>query len=157
LAFALRLLLLTMPSAARADDARDLARICVSEAGFETGSDCAAILAVLRDRTRVYGTLRRAMRAYSPRVFDRTRTDARRWIAFLRGEERPEGWPRGTRWVPARWFAVVEHARLLLASDAYPCNAAPHHWGAPWLDRSGWGWIRLECKTKNVFWRIGEA
>lgn len=61
-----------------------LARICVSEAGFEPSDDCAAIgAAIANGARRRHLTFQTFARAYSNRVFDVTRADARAYLAHL--------------------------------------------------------------------------
>lgn len=134
-----------------------LARILVSETGFVRGHDDAAIFAVLEHRARrMHVPLLQAMRRYSSRVFDRRRTDHRRWLAFLDGDERPHGWPRGTRWRPDAWADAVRTAEALLRGELkHGCSAWPEHWGARSLDRTRDRWRRVDCgPTQNVFWRL---
>jgi hypothetical protein len=137
-----------------------LARICVSEIGFDVGRgddldarrECAAIASVLRARDEVIdGDLGAAMRAYSSRVFDPTRRDPRAWIAHLRLDGRePAHWPTvvierapeadgASRVRPhppwaayrALWSGALDTARAVLAGEIdHACAAAPAHWGA---------------------------
>lgn len=136
-----------------------LARIIVSEAGWNRTDDGPAILEVLRDRSRRMDiTLLGAMRAYSRRTFSKARTDARRWIADLQWHaERPEGWPNNVRWEGLRkeqWLDILDFAGELLESDEPHCGA--EHWGAPSFDRPvRLGWRRVDCgSTKNIFWAV---
>jgi hypothetical protein len=147
--------------ASRPAEQLGLARICVSEAGWDRGPDCPAILEVLRDRSRKMRiTLLGAMRAYSGRTFDRARTDARRWIADLQWHAgRPEGWPRNANWEGRyrnSWQDMLLYAGQLLGSDDHPCKADPHHWAAPHFRRPfDLGWERVDCgETANAFWRV---
>lgn len=110
-----------------------IARVAVAEAGFdahETRED-AAIYAVLCSRAeRRHTSVRSALLAYSGLHFDARRT-RRRWLLELDATGRqPREWPRGVRWPRERW-------------------------GAAWLDRSAWGWRRIECEpgVRNAYWR----
>jgi len=132
-----------------------LARICVSEAGWEIGDDCGSILSVLRSRSeRMRIPLMQAMRAYSSRTFDRSRTDSRRWIAELSGN----GFPRGlAARHQSKWRQLLDHAGELLANPASTCDV--HHWGSNHgndLARAlRAGWTRVDCgDTKNAFWNM---
>lgn len=138
-----------------------LAQVCASEASVQTETDdCAAIAHVLRRRDRGRSIAVMA-RAYSSRVFDRGRTDGRRWVAHLRpSPSQPHGWPSTLpweRWRP-RWAALYQHAGAILAGEVpSPCERPPDHWGGPMDD---WraikaGWHRVDCgKTFNHFWAI---
>lgn len=148
---------------ARADDrlAVDLARVCVSEAGWNITPDCAGILSALRNRADKVGTsLPSMMRAYSRNVFNIARSDRRRWLAHLdsRGTK-PEGWPAHVSWDVHRpkWQAMIVHARELLADDSHYPTA--EHWGmtsGPDLERAlRAGWIRVHIEgARNAFWAV---
>lgn len=147
-----------------------LARICVSEAGFQTETnDCAAIHQVLKGR-KGRGSLLRIMRLYSSRTFDRERTDKRRWIAFLnpRGME-PKGWPERTaagtphpEWRHYRdlWMDMQEHVADVVSGEvSSPCSKEPDHWGSRYgidLRRAKRaGWKEVDCgETLNAFWSV---
>lgn len=147
-----------------------LARICVSEAGFQVETpDCAAIHRVLVER-RGRGSLLRIMRLYSDSTFDREREDRRRWIAWLHPSgKKPRGWPEETtkgtphpswKGYRSQWLAVYEHAGAILRGEVEPpCERAPHHWGMRGgIDlenaREG-GWNEVDCgDTMNAFWRV---
>lgn len=144
-------------------DRLHLARICVSEAGWDPGSECAAIHEVLVDRARVIGiSYRAAACAYSTRTCTRSRQDARRWIAHLTLDgRRPEGWPRGTSWTRHRalWRGVLELAADVIRGRVEsPCPSPIHHWGDRHGDRLRalrYGWEQVECgRTRNLFWRV---
>lgn len=137
-----------------------LARICVSESGWDSPHDCEGILSVLRSRSERTGmTLNQAMRAYSKRVFDRSRTDARRWIADLHlSAQKPDGWPDHLPWdggYKESWMMMLEFAEDLLGSSNLRCSA--HHWGDRYGDKERAlraGWTEVDCgETKNMFWR----
>ena len=163
----------------RVDAQLALARICASEIGL-TGSseECAAIHDVLSRRSSRRGNpFMWTARAYSSRVFDPSRRDARAWIAHLRPDGRaPHGWPthvtvrRGgethvVRHAPwgayrARWLTLYETAgRILRGEIDSPCDGVVDHWGM----RSGVdleraqraGWQEVHCgETRNAFWRV---
>jgi hypothetical protein len=150
-----------------------LARICVSEAGFQTDTnDCAAIHQVL-DRRKRSGSLLRIMRLYSSRAFDRTRDDSRRWVSWLHlGRRAPRGWPARTpsgarhpEWLHFRplWRNVLEHAANILRGEVGdPCQQRPDHWGSRYgidLERARRaGWEEVDCgPTSNAFWRVPRA
>jgi hypothetical protein len=150
----------TLRTAAQpAERVEAIARVTVAEEGFALTDGHAAIAHLLVRRAARLGlTPRRMAHAYSGRHFQADRTDARRWIADLRLDaHRPRGWPRGTSWARHRpqWLAVVEHVRAVLRGEvADPCPSAMH-WGAPSLDRTEVGWVRVECgDALNHFWRI---
>lgn len=148
------------PSVDRA--AHDLARICAGEAGIQTETaDCAAIHAVLTSRSERMGVgYRTAARWYAGRHLDRSRSDRRRWVAWLRPDTaRPMGWPSRLSWSAhrGRWRDLLTLARQIVAGT-HKADCAPHHWG----DRHGdlerarkAGWDRLDCgQTRNLFWRV---
>lgn len=148
--------------ATRPSEVLGLARICVSESGWDSPHDCEGILSVLRSRSERTGmTLTQAMRAYSGRVFDRNRNDSRRWIADLHLHgDKPDGWPSHLPWeggYQLSWYMMLEFADDLLKADRNELRCDAHHWG----DRHGdkeralrAGWTQVDCgETKNMFWR----
>lgn len=152
--------LLTANSAAAQQSADVLiARVCVSEGGWDNGPDCDAIVYVIRSRAERLGlTLREMVAAYSGRVLDTARTDRRRWLAHLTAAGTfPAGWPVTTSWERHRvyWLATVERVRRLLARPLRaPCESHVDHWAARSVDRSSI-WTRVDCgATHNVFWRV---
>jgi len=154
------LLLFPMIVVAQSSEAISLARLCVSEAGWEPGPDCDAIYEVIYLRSRMRHTsFDMTARAYGRSAYDRHRTDSRAWIAFLnRNYTEPSFWPSNLPWARYRvlWRTMVARAReLLLGTRKSWCGA--EHWGAPGgnariAHRSGW--TRVSCgSTTNVFWR----
>ncbi|MFW6086401.1 MAG: hypothetical protein ACODAG_04290 [Myxococcota bacterium] len=146
----------------RPPDQLALAKVCASEASIQTETDdCAAIAQVLRRRAR--GSSLGAMaRAYSSRVFDRSRGDGRRWIAHLGPTGvQPEGWPERLPWAStwrARWMALYRHAGAILRGEVpSPCERPPDHWGGDmddWRARKA-GWFPVDCgQTLNHFWAV---
>lgn len=141
-----------------------LARVCVSEAGWEATPECAAIHQVLADRARQMEiSYMAALCFYSTRTCDRGRRDPRRWIAWLSPDlRRPRGWPDGMLWsrYRPRWRVMLKHAGAVLRNEVEsPCETPPHYWGMPRgidLERAlQAGWRRLECEgTRNAFWRV---
>ena len=141
-----------------------LARIMISESGFQTDTmDGRLIYEVLKDRGHGELTMG-VMRAYATKTFSRRRTDSRRWIPFLTADGRePQWWRESTRasWaVRRRGFERVYHyAGYLIRHDPpYPCTLPVHHWGARGFRtrmRISEGWRRVECgETRNQFWMI---
>lgn len=146
-----------------------LARICVSESGFQIRTwDCRLIYEVLRHRSRTGELTLSIMRNYATATFNRHRTDSRRWIPFLdaRGAM-PRHWSEATHlsWSAYRsnFLDVYRYAGYLIQHNPeYPCTLPVHHWGArnfrvQTLVRSGW--IRVECsvegrRTLNQFWLV---
>lgn len=148
-------------------DAREqlaLARVCVSEVGWDPTPECAAIHQVLEDRAQRMGmTYGAAVCAYSSRTCDRDRTDARRWISHLTARgARPDGWPSTASWARhrPRWLELHEHAgEVLRGRVASSCDGEVHHWGMPGgidLERAlSAGWTRVDCPgARNAFWRV---
>ena len=144
-----------------------LAKICVSEAGFQTRTnDCMLIYQALKTRSSTGEITMGIMRAYSGQTFDRssTRTDSRRWIPFLNHEfSKPHGWSE-TIVVP--WSArsrafeqVYEYAgNLIRTRPENPCGARIDHWGSKSYQRQRLlhdGWTIVECgETLNAFWTM---
>lgn len=156
-----------------------LARICASEVGLRGSyEECAAIVAVLRDRAARNGwTLLGAARRYSTNVFNRERTDDRAWVAHLTPDGRqPAGWPtsvvvhRGGREVVRRhlpwsayrdsWLRLYAAVRQILRGEIQPdCAQPPHHWGCRTCGDSeralshGWGevacWVAAPCNPDD--------
>ncbi len=161
------------------DDQLALARVCASEAGLDaSAAECAAIHQVLDRRARrLHTSLTDAARAYSTRVFDPARRDARAWLAHLRPDgTEPARWPtmivalrEGVhRVLPhapwevfrVRWLRLYADAgRVVRGQQPCPCEFPVDHWGM----RSGIdleraqraGWVEVSCgPTRNAFWRI---
>ena len=142
-----------------------LARICVSESGFQVRTnDCTLIYHALRARSRTGEITMGIMHAYSGRTFDTDRTDNHRWIPHLNHNfTEPLGW-RETVTIPwsARrpgFEAVYEHVgELLRTRPENPCNMRVDHWGARGFRRNlhlSNGWRLVECgETLNDFWSL---
>jgi hypothetical protein len=150
-------------------DETALARVCTNEAGFTRDGDCPAIGAAIAFHARRLGvTFEEFAKRYSDRAFSRSRTDGRRWIAWLEPTtERPRFWSdRAMRWETgaALWIDRLAQARRILASaEAHACDGTPMHWGARYgvdLDRAGRAieagrWRALECgETRNAFYTV---
>lgn len=142
-----------------------LARICVSESGFQTRTnDCTLIYHALRTRSRTGEVTMGIMRAYSGRTFDRSRTDRHRWIAHLDHNFRePSGWSETVTipWSTRRegFEQVYNHVGDLLRSrPANTCGVRIDHWGARGFRRElhlSNGWELVNCgETLNDFWTI---
>jgi len=141
-----------------------LARICVSEAGWEGQRDCQGIFQVLRNVRRnnetFLGVMRRASRVVSE-MWEPT-TDRHRWLVNLDLEgTRPDGFPTEADWerhYRHRWMKVLEYARALLEGEIYahPCQGAVIAWGGKMDDYLALrrNLIRAECgDTQNTFWK----
>jgi hypothetical protein len=150
-------------------DAIALARVCVSEAGWTYDGDCPAIYEVLKFHAQHRGiSFVQFARAYSDRVFDRRRSDRRRWIAWLSPTfERPRGWPsRVLTWERGAelWRERLDHAEGIIRGDVeQPCQKTPHHWGARYgVDRTRaeraieeGRWEVVNCgHTRNAFYHV---
>ena len=143
-----------------------LARVCVSEAGFQTHSnDCTLIYHVLRGRSRTGELTMGIMRAYAGNIFDEGRRDSRRWILHLNHAfEEPREWsetvtiPWGAR--RAGFIEVYQHAGMLVRTRPRetPCGARVSHWGARGFRRElhlSQGWRLVRCgNTHNDFWYV---
>ncbi len=148
--------------------ALQLARICISEAGFqvhrpmsEYSTDCANIAGVLQRRSSVGRVTLGIMRAYSPKSFDKNRTDVRAYIPHLTTQNTPPRfWRRHLQWsVYRRRFEEVYQLALALVQGVKQPTCVADHWGArvqAIRDRARrYRWNRASCgKTLNSFWRI---
>lgn len=140
-------------SAPEPDTALWLARLYVSESGWDSPTDRAALFHALRNRQETLGesSLLSTMRRYSRPLFasDRPR---RRWVQALREDGgAPRFWPRTLTWAPFadRWKAILDEARAHLESPPpNPCDADIEHWGGPYVDRA-----RLEAMIASGVWR----
>lgn len=143
-----------------------LARVCVSEAGFQTRSnDCTLIYHVLRGRSRTGELTMGIMRAYAGNIFDESRRDSRRWILHLNHAfEEPHEWSE-TVTIPwsarrAGFIEVYQHAGTLVRTrpQETPCGARVSHWGARGFRRElhlSQGWRLVRCgNTHNDFWYV---
>lgn len=143
-----------------------LARICVSEAGFQTQSnDCTLIYHVLRGRSRTGELTMGIMRAYAGMAFNENRTDSRRWILHLNHAfEEPREWSE-TVTIPwsarrAGFIDVYHHAGMLVRTrpTSTPCGVRVSHWGARGFRREQHlrqGWRLVRCgNTHNDFWYV---
>lgn len=163
--------------AKREPDYMTLARICLHEGRWRIHErmECAAIRDVIRDRAQVIGTsFHGAAHLYSDKVFDRSRTDPRRWLAWLRGDlRRPKYWPRSNvpwdkRPIPTcgdlrcrdAWSRTIEHAKWLMGPEdpESHCEIDPHHWGDDDTDLERarrQGLRQVDCgETLNLFWVV---
>jgi len=152
-----------------------LARICVSEAGwecFDTGDGLAIHEVLLRGAERHDMTYLTFARTYSPRAVGDRPGRLRPWIGGLREDGgEPYSWPRVTtrptsaglvRVEPHppwsnyrdRWLTVLARAREVVAGYALsdvgewsPCDGEVHDWGGA-MDRARAeriGLIPVEC------------
>lgn len=143
-----------------------LARICVSEAGFQTRSnDCTLIYHVLRGRSTTGELTMGIMRAYAGMTFNENRTDSRRWILHLNHAfDEPREW---SETVTVPWSArrdgfidVYHHAGMLVRTRPRetPCGVRVSHWGARGFRRDlhlRQGWRLVRCgNTHNDFWYV---
>jgi len=153
---------------ARSSVQLSLARLCVSEAGFqitrpmsEYTNDCAAIVAALRNRSRTGTVTDAILRAYTRRLFHGRTRMVRQWVSFLHVKHsRPPHWPTNLSWErhQPRFVEIYNLVGRLLRHDVEP-PCLPDHWGARWRfiqDRAHrQGWHRVDCgPTFNEFWRI---
>ena len=142
-----------------------LAKVCVSEAGFQTSTnDCALIFQALKTRSHMHQVSLGMMHAYSPDVFNKNRRDARRWVPYLNASfTEPEHWSETVRvpWTArsAAWRSVYNLAsELIRTNPANSCGVRIDHWGAKHFRRREHlreGWTIVECGvTKNAFWTM---
>lgn len=140
-----------------------IARVCVSEAGWNGHDECTAIAHafVYQAQTRNI-TIERQICAYSPNSCNKNRTDRRMWISHLHPESRraPPGWPRGMSWEEHRakftaMLLVAHRAYLGVLPSACPGSV---HWGshgcrACRTRMESSGFIRSHCGLANRWWR----
>ncbi len=140
--------------------ARNLARSCVAEAGFDSGSngECAAIAFVYARR---FHQMRRAGRymTYSQLVWQYSaplRLNVRPWVNQLDGDDRPRSMPRRWPWdlLLPKWQRLQDMVQRWAEGEIEnPCPGANHFGsvqdGAP----SDWTRIRCNIRTRNRFWR----
>lgn len=143
-----------------------LAKICVSESGFQVRTnDCTLIYHVLRGRSVTGELTMGIMRAYARNVFNENRKDSRRWITNLNSRfEEPIGWAENVTipWSLRRegFIDVYRHVGELLRTrpTETPCGVKVSHWGARGFRRElhlSRGWRLVECgKTNNDFWVV---
>lgn len=144
-----------------------LARICVSEAGFQVRTrDCELIYHALRSRSRSGDITIGIMRAYAPKSFNRQRNDNHRWVSHLSHTfSEPKFW-RETTTIP--WSRRVDGFRevyefvgqLIQSRPSSPCASRVDHWGARHFRRRTLlqrGWRIVNCgETLNTFWTLPE-
>jgi hypothetical protein len=184
-AAALLALLLAWTSTARSDAATDallLARICVSEAGWEcweTGDGYAIHEVLLRGAERHEMRYETFARSYSPRATGMAPSRLRPWVSGLRADGgEPGSWPRiVTRpgrdgmvrvephppWASyrTRWLAVLSRAREVVSwrlddvDEWSVCEGDVHDWGGS-MDRdraTRLGLLDVDCgETSNDFY-----
>ena len=142
-----------------------LARICISESGFQVRTnDCTMIYHALRTRSNTGAINLGIMRAYAPLSFNLNRTDNHRWVAHLTHNFRePKGWSETVSipWSTRRegFRQVYEHVGMLLRTNPpNPCGIRIDHWGARYFRRNRHirnGWTPIECgETLNQFWSL---
>lgn len=136
-----------------------LARLCVSETGWNAPNECRAIVHVVRTRAEIRGTSIASMaRAYAPGL-TRPRTPRQQWIAALHPDQRaPKTWPRGASWERHR---VRLQALAVVVADALAeqrSSCVAEHWSAPHCRACNArmvtaGYVPADCgRTSNVFW-----
>jgi hypothetical protein len=138
-----------------------VARVCVSESGFDN-VECAAITHALVANAAEHGMSVRAMAfAYSPRATGRISYGSRSWISHLHPDRRTPVPGRSDEWVRVRFASLVNVAWLALRNmTSTPCEGATH-WAARWCARCTTtmrraGFIPCAVATANVFWLRGE-
>lgn len=136
-----------------------LARVCVSEGGWNGHDECTVIVHALIEQATERGIpLRNQICAYAPNSCNRNR-ERRRWIAFLHPERRyaPPSWPN----LPWERYRARFASMMITAYRAYigelP-SACPggYHWGAKWCRacrrRMRRGFVRIECDIAANAW-----
>lgn len=122
-----------------------LARVCVSEGGWDSGEVCYAYhRALVNKSARVRVRWDTHARDYT-RLFDANRPPSRIWLLGLgESDAVPIGWPSGLPWraprarrgAPPRvgyldrWHAEVASAREVVRHPHNPCNGEPTDWGS---------------------------
>lgn len=164
-----------LPSPARAEErltpALALARICVSEAGwecFDTGDGLGIHEVLLRGAERHGIRYVSYARAYSSRATGRVESRHRPWVGHLRTDARePDRWPpfphAPWRSFRARWRRVLAEAERVVATydlenlgEWGVCLDTAEDWGGPCDDDRAerLGLILVECgETENRFYK----
>lgn len=136
-----------------------LARVCVSEGGWNGHDECTVIVHALYEQARDRGVpIRRQICAYAPKSCNKNRV-RRRWIAHLHPERRaaPPGWPRLSweKYRPRFAAMVVTAYRASIGEIPSACPAALH-WGAKWCRackrRMRRGFELMECPIALNAW-----
>lgn len=155
-------------ASAQESDALLLSRIAVSESGWNSPDDHAAIYAVIEVRrhrfSRAYDrqyTFADMARLYSPRATGVTPVAGRfAWVATLSEDgDEPAGWNLEAPWerYRARWLRVLERSRMLIdGREEHRCRGTPIAWGAPSIhDRAiRLGLVQISCGvTRNRYYR----
>lgn len=139
-----------------------LARVCVSEAGWDGYEECEVIVhAISQQAIERNIPLRRQICAYAPNSCNPDRTDSRRWIAHLnpRSRARPSGWPR-LPWEIHRVRFVAMWMTAWMALTGRSTNPCPDalHWGSQTCSRCfermrESNFVRAGCGLANVWFR----
>lgn len=138
-----------------------LARVCVSEAGWQGHEECAVIVHALNQQAIQRNlSLRTQICNYAPNSCDQDR-EHRRWIAFLdpRRASPPPGWPR-LPWEPhrAKFAAMTVTAwKAMTGRMASPCPGAIH-WGSQHCTActrrmEEHNFVRAHCGLANRWYR----
>lgn len=147
--------------ATREEESVLLARVAVSEAGWDNAHEHAALWHVLAARAESRGiTIASMTRSYSRRAVEGS--ERKPWLGELdQSAHAPASWNANVPFsvYRSRWLRVIERAQLFLrASVNNPCPGAMH-----WGDRSerltrraeSLGLVEVRCsvRTANRFWR----
>lgn len=156
---------LALPELTQAQDstAVELARLCVSECGWDCPEECAAIHQSLQNRAALAGiSFRTQLRAHRS-VTRPGHQPARPWLAELDARGRvPRSWESSVTipWSRRRdsWMETLQTAQDLLETPRNPCDGDPLDWGVGSVVRSYRRAYRravtLDCgPTVNVFLR----
>lgn len=139
-----------------------LARVCISEGGFDGHEECTVIVHSLIEQAAYRNTtLEAQICAYSPNSCNRRRTDSRRWISFLHPERdtRPPGFPTRLPWTVYRAKVAAMVVTAYNAYQGVSVNACPgaFHWGSRHCGRCRrrmreYGFQRLPCPVGANHW-----
>lgn len=141
----------------------ELARLCVSECGWDCPDECAAIHQSLHNRAQLAGISFRAQLRAHRSVTRVGHQPLRPWLAELNARGRaPRSWD-ATVTIPwsrrrASWLETLQAARDILEAPRNPCDGNPLDWGVhSAVARYRRAYIRavtLDCgPTVNVFLR----
>lgn len=138
-----------------------LARICVSEASWESDRDCQAIYQVFRNTRRSTETLLGVMHRHTNRVLSQKEplNSRQAWLQGLRLDASPPPtFPRPWEGRFERaWRSRVRLAeRILTEPNRFPCRGPVITWGGAMDDHIAIrrGLTRVNCGvTMNHFWR----
>jgi hypothetical protein len=142
-----------------------LARVCVSEAGWNGHEECTVIVHALVQQAHNRGIpLEQQICAYAPNSCDRDRQDGRRWISHLHPNRTsaPPGWPRMS-WAEyrAKFTGIMMLAYRSYMGEVPSACPQAYHWGSVYCEACrvrmrDSGFVRAGCGLRNAWYRRAE-